>query len=101
MCIGIPMQVISHESGYALCEGMGEQRRVDTLLVGDQPVGSWLLIFLNSAREVLTESQAVRIRDALQAVNLAMQGEENIAHLFADLLDQEPQLPPHLRDDTP
>ncbi|MEW8209427.1 MAG: HypC/HybG/HupF family hydrogenase formation chaperone, partial [Candidatus Thiodiazotropha taylori] len=45
MCIGIPMQVVSMEGTTALCQGMGESRRVDTLLVGDQPVGSWLLVF--------------------------------------------------------
>ena len=100
MCIGLPMQVVSHEGGYALCEGMGEQRQVDTLLVGEQPVGSWLLVFLNSAREVLSEERAKQISDALQAVNMAMQGETGVSHLFADLADREPQLPPHLRGKT-
>lgn len=100
MCIGLPMQVVSQEAGYALCEGMGEQRRVDTLLVGDQPVGSWLLVFLNSAREVISEERAKQVGDALQAVNLAMRGDVDVSHLFADLADREPQLPPHLRGKT-
>ena len=97
MCIGIPMQVLSCEPGYALCQGMGEQRRVDTLLVGEQPPGSWLLVFLDSAREVLTEAGARQIANALQALELAMQGDGAIDHLFADLVDREPQLPDHLQ----
>ena len=100
MCIGIPMQVISSESGYALCRGMGESRRVDTLLVGDQPIGSWLLVFLDSAREVLTEQRAGQIRQALEALELALHGEREVGHLFADLVEREPQLPEHLRTET-
>ncbi|MES9853965.1 MAG: HypC/HybG/HupF family hydrogenase formation chaperone [Candidatus Thiodiazotropha sp. L084R] len=97
MCIGVPMQVVSCEGSYAICEGMGESRRVDTLLVGDQLPGSWLLVFLDSAREVLTEQRADQIRQALQALDMALQGETEVSHLFADLVDREPQLPEHLR----
>ncbi|MEW8208378.1 MAG: HypC/HybG/HupF family hydrogenase formation chaperone [Candidatus Thiodiazotropha taylori] len=97
MCIGIPMQVVSTEGTTALCQGMGESRRVDTLLVGDQPVGSWLLVFLNSAREVLSEQRAEQISPALQALDLALSGESEVDHLFADLVDRTPELPEHLR----
>jgi len=97
MCIGIPMQVARLEGAYAWCEGMGEQRRVDTLLVGSQPVGTWLLVFLGSAREVLSDQNAARITSALQAVGLAMQGDADIGHLFQDLVDRPPQLPQFLR----
>ncbi|MBV2091484.1 MAG: RNA methyltransferase [gamma proteobacterium symbiont of Stewartia floridana] len=97
MCIGIPMQVVSTEGTTALCQGMGESRRVDTLLVGDQPVGSWLLVFLNSAREVLSEQRAEQISQALQALDLALSGESEVDHLFADLVDRTPELPEHLR----
>ncbi|MEW8276089.1 MAG: HypC/HybG/HupF family hydrogenase formation chaperone [Candidatus Thiodiazotropha taylori] len=97
MCIGIPMQVVATEGTTALCQGMGESRRVDTLLVGDQPVGSWLLVFLNSAREVLSEQRAEQISQALQALDLALSGESEVDHLFADLVDRTPELPEHLR----
>jgi hydrogenase expression/formation protein HypC len=101
MCIGIPMQVLANEPGFALCEGMGERRRVETLLVGEQPPGSWLLVFLGSAREVLSEADARQIGDALQALELVMQGgmqgDGAIDHLFADLVDREPQLPDFLQ----
>ncbi len=97
MCIGLPMQVIENRSGYAICEGMGVRRRIDTMLVGAQPEGTWLLTFLNTAREVLTPEQAQRTTDALQALNLAMEGETSLGHLFADLVDREPELPEFLR----
>jgi hydrogenase expression/formation protein HypC len=97
MCIGIPMQVISAGPGYADCRGMGEQRRVDTLLVGDQPAGSWLLVSLDSARELLSAERAAQIRQALQALEMAMRGDAGVDHLFADLIDREPQLPAHLQ----
>jgi hydrogenase expression/formation protein HypC len=97
MCIGIPMQIVALEGEHAWCEGMGERKRIDTLLIGAQPVGTWVLVFLDSAREVLNEEDARRITQAVQAVNLAMQGDTQVDHLFADLIDREPQLPDFLQ----
>lgn len=97
MCIGLPMQVVAVESGAAWCEGMGERRRVDMLLVGEQPVGSWLLVFLDTAREVIDEQQARLTADALRAVNLVMQGDTSVEHLFADLIERGPELPAFLQ----
>jgi hydrogenase expression/formation protein HypC len=97
MCIGLPMQVIESRPGVALCQGMGEQREVDTLLVGDQPAGSWVLVFLDSVREVLSPERALQITEALTALNLATRGETDLNHLFADLAEREPTLPPHLQ----
>ena len=96
MCIGIPMQVVESAFGHALCEVDGEQRQVDMLLVGDQPKGTWVLVFLNSAREVITEEDAIRLKDALKAVDLAMSGQQDVDHLFPDLVGREPELPTHL-----
>ena len=93
MCIGIPMQIVEAGEGSALCEGMGERKRISTLLVGDQPEGTWLLTFLDAAREVLNPADAARITDAVTAVNLVMQGSTDIDHLFADLIDREPPRP--------
>ncbi len=93
MCMGIPMQVVEVGEGYAWCEGRGGRQRIDTMLVGDQRVGTWLLIFLGGAREVISAQEAQRISDALDAVSLVMQGDGDIDHLFADLLDREPLRP--------
>lgn len=100
MCIGIPMQVIETGEGYAWCEGMGERRQIDTMLVGDQPVGTWLLTFLETAREVLTSEDAARMSDAVEAVSRVMHGEADIDHLFADLVDREPPRPVFFQPDS-
>mgnify|MGYP001062571922 CR=1 FL=1 len=96
MCIGIPMRVVEARDNMAVCEGMGERREINMQLVGDQPVGTWLLTFLDTAREVITEEAAKNISDAITAVNLVMQGETNVDHLFADLIDREPPRPPSM-----
>lgn len=97
MCIGLPMQVLEVRGASALCGYRGEQSLVDMMLVGEQPVGTWLLVFLYAAREVISEQKARQIADALEAMRLAMQGETEFDHLFADLIDREPQLPEFLK----
>ena len=106
MCIGLPMQIVASGFGYATCEGMGMTREVDTLLVGDQPPGTWVLVFLNSAREVISEQDAMKITDAVSAVEQVMNNDPGISSsgmdmsvidaLFADLVDREPPKPPSL-----
>ncbi len=87
------MQIVETGEGTALCEGMGERKRISTLLVGDQPEGTWVLTFLDAAREVLSPEDAKQITDAVTAVNLVMSGSKDIDHLFADLIDREIPLP--------
>lgn len=87
------MQVIEVREGIAVCEGMGERRDINMQLVGEQQPGTWVLTFLDTAREVLSEADAVRISDAVMAVNLVMQGQTDVDHLFADLIDREPPRP--------
>lgn len=105
MCIGVPMQVVEAGFGQALCAGYGaaagQRRVIDTLLVGDQPAGTWLLVFLGGAREVIDATLAGQLADALQAVEMAMAGATDVSHLFADLIERGPQLPAHLRTSHP
>jgi len=106
MCLGLPMQIKEKSFGCAVCEGMGVTREVDTLLVGDLPIDTWVLVFLNSAREVLTEDNAKKIGAAVKAVDLIMESDsgistnglnnDSIEALFADLVDREPPKPPSL-----
>jgi hydrogenase expression/formation protein HypC len=96
MCIGVPMQVIECGPIWAWCDDGSERVQIDMRLVGSQPAGTWVLTFLGSAREVIGETQALRVRDALAALALAGQG-GSVDHLFADLVDREPSLPEHLR----
>jgi hydrogenase expression/formation protein HypC len=91
------MQVLERRGELALCAYQGDTSLVDMMLVGEQAVGTWVLVFLQTAREVLSEQAAQQINDALLAMQLAMQGETQLDHLFADLIDREPQLPEFLK----
>ena len=74
MCIGIPMQVIESDGRFALCEGRGERRRINTALVGEVVPGDWLLVFLDDARESIDAARAAEVNAALDLVLGAMQG---------------------------
>jgi hydrogenase expression/formation protein HypC len=74
MCIGIPMQVVEAEGRFALCEGRGERRRINTALVGEVLPGDWLLVFLDDAREPIDAERAAEVNAALNLVLGAMQG---------------------------
>jgi len=102
MCIAVPMQVVESSPGWALCSAGGEaerRERVDVRLVGDQPPGTWLLVFLGAARDVVDAQRAMQTRDALEALRALQQG-ESVEHLFADLIDREPELPEFLRNQS-
>lgn len=96
MCLGIPMQVVETGDGWAVCHGRGETRRVNTLLLGAHGLGDWVLVHLENAIRVLDTTEAAQITDALEALDAAMNG-QSFDHLFADLIDREPQLPEALR----
>ena len=96
MCLGTPMQIKECHEYTAVCTHQGNTSTVDITLVGTQPAGTWLLVFLGGARQVLSEQEARDISKALEAINAVMSGSSDIDHLFADLVDREPQLPEHL-----
>jgi hydrogenase expression/formation protein HypC len=97
MCVGIPLEIVECRSGMALCKGRSGTRRIDMMLVGDQQPGTWILAFLDTAREVVTAETARLIGNAIEATERALAGDTDIDHLFADLSGREPQLPEHLR----
>ena len=70
MCIGIPMQVIEAGEFSALCRGSTGTEQVDLILVGPQPEGSWLLVFLGTA---------------LEALSAVARGETDVDQFFPDL----------------
>lgn len=101
MCLGVPMQVQSVPSwGIALCcanaDGSEPQRIETSLLLQAPRVGDWLLVHVNIALRALEAVEARQISDAVLAVSRAAAG-ESFEHLLADLIDREPQLPPHLQ----
>lgn len=105
MCLGIPLQLRTFQApGLALCAPAGrpgELRPVETALLAQPPQpGDWLLVHVNVAIRALAPEEAGQISDALLAVTAAANGQP-FEHLLADLINREPQLPPHLASPSP
>lgn len=100
MCLGLPVQVLSCGEHFARCSGRSGEVDINIQLVGAQPVGTWLLCFLDAAREVIDAERAAAINAALDALAAVNAGETDLSAFFADL-DREPQLPDFLRPSTP
>jgi hydrogenase expression/formation protein HypC len=100
MCIGIPMRVLSAGEGCALCERRGERSTLNMLLIGDVAPGDYVLAFQGSAVRVLTPEEAAQTDAALDALQAALDGADDITRHFADLVGREPELPAHLRGET-
>ncbi len=90
------MTVRESNGHAALCERRGEVRPVSMLLIGPVPVGTQVLVHVDSAVRVLDAAEARQIDDALDGVAAALAGQP-FEHLFADLIDREPELPAFLR----
>ena len=102
MCIGVPMQVVVPDGTgtFALCESRGQRKRLDMLLLGELPVGAWVLEFHGVARRVLSTDEAAQTLAALAALDAVLNGNAGAAEIdsmFADLVARAPQLPEHLR----
>jgi hydrogenase expression/formation protein HypC len=97
MCLGIPMVIAEGDDVTARAVWRGEERRVSMLLVGAQPVGTHVLVHIDTAVRVLDAGEAELIDQALDGISAALEGRD-FDHLFADLVDREPQLPEFLRD---
>ncbi len=91
MCIGIPMQIVEQREYSALCRGRNGEEMIETLMIGPQPVGTWVLKHLGMARSVISEQEARRIDNALDAVEALARGDADvdIDSLFPDLTDPD------------
>jgi hydrogenase expression/formation protein HypC len=72
MCIGIPMQVTAVELGFAQVVGRGDTRRVKTTLLPELSTGQWVLVFLDDAREILSDQRAQEVNATLDLLAAAM-----------------------------
>ena len=97
MCIGVPMRLLESGHGRALCEGRGQRERLDLMLVGEQPMGTWVLAFRGAALRVLSADDARETNAALDALEAVLAGDSDVDAHFADLVDREPTLPDHLK----
>lgn len=97
MCIGTPMKVTGSEHGMAVAEGRGRTERLNTLMVGELPPGTWVLAFQGSALRVISAEEAAQTDAALDALAAVLAGGSDTDAHFRDLVDREPQLPAHLQ----
>ena len=91
MCLSIPKRIVVWEGegesagDFAWVERDGERERINMMLIGPQPVGTWVLISLGLAREVVEDAQRLLIEDALSALAASLEGEFDPALHFRDL----------------
>ena len=78
MCIGVPLQIVESGEFVSLCRGLNGEERINMMLIGAQPAGTWVLGFLGSAREVLSEEDAMNLNRALQGLHALMTGEADV-----------------------
>lgn len=81
MCIGIPMRVVESGEATALCEGRSGRQRINMLMVGQCPAGSWVMTFLGVAREILTEEDADHINRTLDGLEAMLRGDFDLADI--------------------
>lgn len=97
MCIGIPMRVVEAGDDVAVCEGRGGRERINCLMVGRLPPGTWVLTFQGAALRVIDADEAAQTNAALDALAAVLAGDTDTSAHFADLVGREPELPAHLR----
>lgn len=78
MCVGVPLKIVEAGDFVARGEGRNGIEDVNMMLIGAQPVGTWVLNFLGSAREVISEQDAAQINSALDGLTAIMNGAETI-----------------------
>ena len=106
MCLSIPMKVVAWEgesgdlavvereqretgaggAGLGVGSALGVRReQVNMMLIGPQPVGTWILASLGLAREVIDDAQRALIEDALAALSASLDDDYDPSQHFADL----------------
>lgn len=91
MCLSIPKQVVEWEGSgetagdFAWVERDGQRERVNMMLLGPQPVGTWVLTSLGLAKEVVDDEARALIEDALAALAAALDGDYDPQRHFQDI----------------
>jgi hydrogenase expression/formation protein HypC len=87
MCLSIPKVVVEceGEGDFAWVERDGKRERVNMMLIGNQPVGTWVLTQLGLAREVVEPEQRALIEEALTALAASLDGDYDSTQYFHDL----------------
>ncbi|MCF8167839.1 MAG: HypC/HybG/HupF family hydrogenase formation chaperone [Rhodoferax sp.] len=87
MCLSIPMCVVQCEGDgdFAWVERAGRRERINMMLLGPQPIGTWVLTQLGLAREVVEPEQLALIEEALSALAASLDGDFDPQQYFRDL----------------
>ncbi len=87
MCLSIPKQVVAWEGegDFAWVERDGQRERVNMMLLGPQPIGSWVLTALGLAKEVVDDEARALIEDALAALAASLNGDYDPQRHFQDM----------------
>lgn len=87
MCLSIPKQVVAWEGegDFAWVERNGEREFLNMMLLGPQPVGTWVLTSLGLAKEVVEPEQLVLIEEALSALAASLDGDYEASQYFQDM----------------
>jgi hydrogenase expression/formation protein HypC len=87
MCLSIPKQVVEWEGegDFAWVERDGQRERINMMLLGPQPVGTWVLTSLGLGKEVVDDEQRALIEDALAALAESLEDDYDPTKHFRDL----------------
>ena len=87
MCLSIPKQVVAWEGegDFAWVERNGQREFLNMMLLGPQPVGTWVLTSMGLAKEVVEPEQLALIEEALTALAASLDGDYEASHYFQDM----------------
>lgn len=90
MCLSIPKQVVAWEADgdFAWVERNGQREQVNMMLLGPQPIGTWVLTSLGLAKEVVEPEELELIEEALTALAASLDGDYDSTRYFQDLKPQ-------------
>ena len=88
MCLSVPKQVVAWEGegDFAWVERDGQREQINMMLLGPQPVGTWVLTSMGLAKEVIEDDQRQLIEDALSALAASLEDDYDPAQHFQDML---------------
>lgn len=78
MCLAVPMKITAIDGSEATCVAKGVERKVSMFMMGDgvATIGSWVLVHVGYALQVITEEDAHETWNILEQMTA---GEEAIA----------------------
>lgn len=78
MCLAVPMKITAIDGSEASCVAKGVERRVSLFMMaeGTVSVGSWVLVHVGYALQVISEEEA---RETWDLFDQMMAGEEAVA----------------------